>query len=168
MIVTDILLYIILFVVMIIDLRTKYIYDLHLIIAVIVIFIGLWDKPMLDHFIGAGLGFAIGYLIYKIAYMVYNMEAFGFGDVLLFAVLGFYFGWVQFLHFFGVVNIMVAVIGIVFLLVTLGQYRNFEIPLAPVYVLGLYCYKLMGSPDLYQFVSLSEMCLLQFRNCLGI
>lgn len=149
---TDILLYIILFVVMVIDLRTKYIYDAHLIAAGVVILIGLWDKPLLDHFIGATLGFFIGFIIYKIAYWVYNMEAFGFGDVLLFGILGFYLGWIQFLNFFGITNIIMAFIGVIFLLVTLGRYRNLEIPLAPVYVLGLYGYKFMGSPDLYQFV----------------
>lgn len=148
----DILLYIILFVVMVIDLRTKYIYDVHLIAAGVVILIGLWDKPLLEHFIGAGLGFLIGFIIYKVAYWVYKMEAFGFGDVLLFGILGFYLGWIQFLNFFGITNIVMAFIGIVFLFVTLGRYRNLEIPLAPVYVLGLYGYKFMGSPDLYQFV----------------
>ncbi len=155
MIWTDVLLFLVLLLIAVIDLRTKYIYDFHLLIAVVITFIGNLSKPILMQFLGAAVGFTIGYAIYRIAFWWYKQEAFGFGDVLLLGVLGFYFGWPDFLSYFAVVNMGAGILAIIVILV----YRKalyMQVPMAPVFIFGAYIFKWFDCPDLYQVFAMAS------------
>lgn len=149
----DILFFGILLIVAYIDFKTHYIYDCHLIIAsVIVAGMLLYSGgDWIDSIEGAVAGFLIGYLMYKIAYLYYKEEAFGFGDVLLLAVLGFYFGLYGFFSCFSITYMLLGVILIVPIIVKPSIVRM-SVPMAPVYVIGALVYKFMGSPGLIEFL----------------
>ena len=71
------------------DYKEQYIYDLDVGIAgIITIAYAANSATLYSSVIGGICGFAIGYVIYAVAKMVYGEEAFGFGDVLLLGVLG--------------------------------------------------------------------------------
>ena len=112
MIVLDVLFFGVLLEIAYVDYKTRYIYDLHLIAALLVAVVRLFfaDGDWIDALGGAAMGFALGYLMYKLAYLYYKEEAFGFGDVLLLGVLGFYYGLLGFLSCFCITYLILGVL----------------------------------------------------------
>lgn len=153
MIYFDIVFFVMLLVIAYIDLKTKYIYDVHLVIASAIVAGSLlyFDGDWIDSLEGAALGFTLGYLMYKLSYLYYKEEAFGFGDVLLLAVLGFYFGLYGFFSCFSITYMLLGVILVAPILLK-PSIMQMSIPMAPVYVLGAVVYKLIGEPGLIEFL----------------
>ena len=133
----------------IVDLKHKYIYTVHLIIVFVFSILHHLGHDYLLYFIGGIVGFSIGYLIYKIAYWYYKDEAFGFGDVLLLGVLGFYFGWPTFIHYFSITYLLVGLLSLCSLIfISWSKLRTITMPMAPVYVAGAFIFKFWGCPTL--------------------
>lgn len=135
----------------VIDLKSRYIYDVHIVITGLLICVRLLGSNYLSHLFGAGVGFLIGYLMYKLAYFYYREEAFGFGDVLLLMLLGLYFGWPIFLHYFAVCYMLIGLV-IIVPIVLRPKLLRASVPMAPFYIFGAFAYKLLGSPDCLEFV----------------
>lgn len=135
-----------------IDLKTRYIYDFHIIFTGFLICIKLIGSNYIYHFYGAMLGFIIGYLMYKAAYLYYSQEAFGFGDVLLLMLLGLYFGWPLFIHYFAVCYMLIGLV-IILPIFFKPSILKAEVPMGPFYIFGAFAFKYMGSPSCIDLVS---------------
>ena len=129
-----------------VDFKEQYIYDLDLMVvsAPIMMFhlcYSTWKSALL----GGVVGFLIGYVIFAASYYVYKEEAFGFGDVLLLGVIGLFFGFPIFLHYFA---ITIMAFGVVALVLILYDSKNCKmaLPLAPVFIVGIGGYVLLGYP----------------------
>lgn len=135
----------------IVDLKSRYIYDIHIFITGFLICLRLLGSEVLPHIYGAFCGFLIGYLMYKGAYWYYKEEAFGFGDVLLLMLLGLYFGWPLFIHYFAVCYMLIGLVIVVPLIIKPSLLKS-SVPMAPFYIFGAFAYKFLGSPDCLEFV----------------
>lgn len=135
----------------IVDIKSRYIYDVHIIVTGFLICLRLLGMAILPHIYGAALGFLFGYVMYKGAFWYYKEEAFGFGDVLLLMILGLYFGWPLFLHYFVVCYMLIGLVILVPIVVQ-PKLLKVSVPMAPFYIFGGFAYKLMGSPDCLVFV----------------
>lgn len=153
MILVDLFFFGILLYIAYIDYKTCYIYDVHIGLAFIVALLKrlFFGFEFLDFILGTACGFAIGYVMYKLAYLYYKEEAFGFGDVLLLMVIGSYFGFSKFFPFFSVTYLVLGVLLIPAFIVKPALLHS-SIPMAPVYVLGALFFKSIGSPDLIDFL----------------
>lgn len=136
----------------VIDLKSRYIYDVHVVITGLLICVRLLGNNYFSHFFGAGVGFLIGYLMYKLAYFYYREEAFGFGDVLLLMLIGLYFGWPIFLHYFAVCYMLIGLVIIIPVILRPKLLRE-SVPMAPFYIFGAFAYRCLGSPKCLEFVS---------------
>lgn len=135
-----------------VDFRKHYIEDLAVLIGIVltvvytVIFRPINETWMAIYW--GFIGFAIHYVIYKIAMWYYREEAFGFGDVLLMASLGCfltdkYFGYL-------LVEIMVSgIFGVIVMILKKGNI-HYELPLAPLYVVSLGAFFAIGAPDVFE------------------
>ena len=85
----DVFIAISLFLMAFIDLKTRYIYDFHIVFTGVLVCVRLLGGNYLYHLYGAMVGFIIGFLMYKGAYLYYKQEAFGLGDVFLLMLLVF-------------------------------------------------------------------------------
>lgn len=135
----------------VIDLKSRYIYDLHIVITGLLICVRLLGSDYISHFLGAGAGLLVGYFMYKAAFYYYREEAFGFGDVLLLMLLGLYFGWPLFLHYFAVCYMLIGLVVVVPVILR-PKLLKASVPMAPFYIFGAFAYKFMGSPDCLKFV----------------
>ena len=153
MIVLDVLFFAVLLEIAYVDYKTHYIYDLHLIVALLVAAIKLLfgSGDWIDALGGAAMGFALGYIMYKLAYLYYKEEAFGFGDVLLLGVLGFYYGLLGFLSCFCITYLILGVL-IILPVILKPSLLQMSVPMAPVYVAGALVYKFIGEPGLLEFL----------------
>lgn len=151
MIITEIFFAITLLVIAAIDWQHRYIYTVHLVFAFFIAALHHICKDYTSYFIGAVAGFLIGYAIYKIALWYYKEEAFGFGDVLLLGVLGFYFGWPSFINYFAVTYLVfgwLAIFSLIF--VSWKDFKKISLPMAPIYVSGAFLFKFWGCPTLLE------------------
>lgn len=131
-----------------IDYKEHYIYDFDIAaLSVIILGYNLYLSNLKCACIGGMFGFAIGYAIYGVSYYVYKEEAFGFGDVLLLGVLGLFFGFPTFLHYFAVTIMATGVVAAVLILFD-RKYRKMEVPMAPIFTLGAVSYVLLGYPSI--------------------
>ena len=145
----DVFIAAVLILIAIVDLKHKYIYTVHLIIVFVFSILHHLGHDYLPYLIGGIVGFLIGYLIYKVAYWYYKTEAFGFGDVLLLGVLGFYFGWPSFIHYFSITYLLVGLLSLCSLIfISWSKLRTITMPMAPVYVAGAFIFKFWGCPTL--------------------
>lgn len=153
MILIDLIFFGVLLFIAYVDYKTCYIYDAHIGLAFILVLLkrALFGFEFLDFTLGTVCGFAIGYVMYKLAYLYYKEEAFGFGDVLLLMVIGAYFGFSKFFPCFSITYLALGVIVIPACIVKPSLIHS-SIPMAPVYVLGALFFKLIGSPDLIDFL----------------
>ena len=135
----------------IVDLKSRYIYDVHIFVTGLLICIRLLGSDLFSHFLGAGAGFLVGFFMYKAAYYYYREEAFGFGDVLLLMLLGLYFGWPLFIHYFAVCYMLIGLVIVVPLIIKPSLLKS-SVPMAPFYIFGAFAYKFLGSPDCLEFV----------------
>ena len=135
-----------------VDFKEQYIYDLDLIVvSVPIMMFNLCYSTWKSALLGGVVGFLIGYVIFAVSYYVYKEEAFGFGDVLLLGVIGLFFGFPIFLHYFAI-TIMAA--GVVALVLILYDSKNcrMALPLAPVFIVGIGGYVLLGYPTVIDAV----------------
>lgn len=135
----------------IVDLKSRYIYDIHIFVTGFLICLRLLGSDALLHIYGACCGFLIGYIMYKGALWYYKEEAFGFGDVLLLMLLGLYFGWPLFIHYFVICYLLIGLV-IVIPIILKPSLLKASVPMAPFYIFGAFAYKFMGSPDCIEFV----------------
>ena len=96
------------------DMHYKIISDKVLIVfTLLFIILRLWSPldPWWDMFLGAGIGFAVLYLIALISLLLTGKEGMGGGDIKLFAVLGLVLGWKGVLLTFFLATLLGALIG---------------------------------------------------------
>lgn len=147
----DVFIALIMIIIAIVDWRHKYIYTVHLVIAFTLVMLHHLGLDYSFYFLGAAAGFLIGYAIYKIALWYYKEEAFGFGDVLLLGVLGFYFGWPSFINYFAITYLLfgwLAIFSLIF--VSWKDIKKISLPMAPIYVSGAFLFKAWGCPTLLE------------------
>lgn len=138
------------------DFRQKYIYDLHLLIAAFFIIAQLIcsNAPIFNHLLGALEGFLLGYIIYKLSFYIYKEEAFGYGDVLLLSLLGLYLSIDHVLSFIVMMCFIVSLMSALYLSdISWKTLRTISIPLAPVFILSVFIYRLLDCPTITDFVS---------------
>ncbi len=136
-----------------IDFKEKFIYDIDLILAAAIITIyNLITAQIIPMVLGAAVGFFIGYVIYTAAMLIYHEEAFGFGDVLLMAVLGMFLKWPFFIHCFSISIIFTGFFCILFLIIN-PKFKNSSIPLAPILIFWLPIFYIVGKPTVFQIIA---------------
>ena len=132
-----------------IDFKEKYIYDLDILIATgIITFYNIYKGDFLDSVFGGITGFLIGFLIFEMAYIIYEKEAFRFGDVLLLCVIRQYLGSYLFISYFVITTIFFGMLALCAILVKPGL-RKAALPMTPVYVAGLLLFRLASQPTVY-------------------
>lgn len=136
-----------------IDFKEKFIYDIDLILAAAIITIyNLITAQIIPMVLGAAVGFFIGYVIYTAAMLIYHEEAFGFGDVLLMAVLGMFLKWPFFIHYFSISIIFTGFFCILFLIIN-PKFKNSSIPLAPILIFWFPIFYIAGKPTVFQIIA---------------
>ena len=149
----DVFIAISLFLMAFIDLKTRYIYDFHIVFTGVLVCVRLLGGNYLYHLYGAMVGFIIGFLMYKGAYLYYKQEAFGLGDVFLLMLLGLYFGWPLFIHYFAVCYMLIGFV-IILPVIIKPSILKAEVPMGPFYIFGAFAFKYMGSPSCIDFVGM--------------
>lgn len=145
----DIFIWISFFILALIDLVTRYIYNAHIFFTMLLICISLIGSDYFSHFLGVSAGFAAGYTMYKISYLYYKQEAFGFGDVLLLSILGLYFGWPNFFAYFTICYLLIGAVITVPIILKPALLKA-SVPMAPFYITAGFIYKLWNCPSLYK------------------
>ena len=135
-----------------VDFKEQYIYDFDLLVVTTPILMfnicySTWKLALL----GGVIGFLIGYVIFAVSFYVYKEEAFGFGDVLLLGVIGLFFGFPTFLHYFAI-TIMAAGVGALVFILYDNKNCKMALPLAPVFIVGIGGYVLLGYPTVIDAV----------------
>lgn len=149
MIYTDILIAIIMIIIAVIDWREKYIYTIHLLIAFALVGFHHLAQDYTYYLLGGFIAFFIGYAMYYTAFAYYKEEVFGWGDVLLLGILGFYFGWPTFIHYFSITYLSVGLSSLCSLIfIPWNKLRKINMPMAPIYVAGAFIFKFWGCPTL--------------------
>ena len=142
-----------------VDFKEQYIYDIDIGIATIITIAHSLCTSNLDASIFGGVyGFVIGYVIYAVAKMVYGEEAFGFGDVLLLGVLGIFFGYPMFLHYFANTIMITGFIATCFLIYD-SSAAKMAVPMAPIFIAGAFLQVWNRYPTVDDFL---------LNKCLGI
>lgn len=141
------------------DYKEQYIYDLDIGIAgIITIAYAANSATLYSSVIGGICGFTVGYVIYATAKMVYGEEAFGFGDVLLLGVLGIFFGYPMFYHYFANTIMITGFIAMCFLLYD-SSAAKMAVPMAPIFIAGAFLQVWNEYPTVYDFL---------FNQCFGL
>ena len=135
-----------------VDFKEQYIYDFDLLVVTTPILMfnvcySTWKSALL----GGVIGFLIGYVIFAVSYYVYKEEAFGFGDVLLLGVIGLFFGFPTFLDYFAITIMVAGIFALVLILYDINN-RKMTLPLAPVFIVGMGGYVLLGYPSVVDVV----------------
>lgn len=135
-----------------IDSKTQYIYDRDMIgLFITVMVFQAYNGNFSSAIIGGGAAAAIGFLIYWVAYRVYQEEAFGLGDVYLLGILGCYWSWPQILHFLCFAFLLGGIIAAIALMVT-GN-RNYRLALGPIFIFAISLYYLCNKPTILMIFS---------------
>lgn len=138
----------------VIDWREHAIYDRD--IALTTVFIALYKVLYGDFFsslYGLAIGLTVGLLIFGVVYKVYGFEAFGQGDVLLLAALGFFLD-VSFLHYFAFSMMLGGILGVLMLLLSRKHAEDIELAYAPVLFVWLPLYFYFDCPSLWDIYNL--------------
>lgn len=134
--------------IIILDLKEKSIYDFDLYkVFFLCLLYKLYINDIFYAFCGAALGIFIGFCIYKISLILYNDEVFGFGDVLLLAVLGTYWGFPNIYHYF-TISIFCSGLFLGLLMLINSKLKNTEIPLAPMFIFWVLLYRTLDFPNI--------------------
>lgn len=142
-----------------IDYKEHYIYDLDILMAsVISVAYNVYFFAAGASLKGGICGFAVGYVIFAVTKQVYGEEAFGFGDVLLLGVLGLFFGFPAFLHYFAITIMLVGLVASGFLLYDKSLAKK-AVPMAPIFVAGGFLHVWTNYPTVETFI---------FRTCYGM
>lgn len=135
-----------------IDSKTQYIYDRDMIgLCITVMVFQAYNGNFSSAIIGGAAAAAIGFLIYWVAYRVYQEEAFGLGDVYLLGILGCYWSWPQILHFLCFAFLLGGIIAAIALMVT-GN-RNYRLALGPIFIFAIPLYYLCNKPTILMIFS---------------
>ena len=135
-----------LLIVFIIDLEYMVVSDAVLILfsLPVFIYIALTNASWLDHLFGLGVGFVSFFLIYLITRLIYKKEAFGFGDVMLSGVVGWFLG-LEKVILTGILSFLIAFGVIVFLrLIGKDVRKEMEIPFGPFICIAAIVSSLFG------------------------
>lgn len=131
-----------------IDLEHQIIYDRFQIILLVAAVASLWFDPTTiwwSHFIGGIGGFALFWLVGKLAGKFYGREALGGGDIKLAGVMGLFLGWQKL-----ILAVLVASVGASIVLMFLRRYRGDdkqrEYPFAPFLTVGFVLTMFLGTP----------------------
>lgn len=142
-----------------IDYREQYIYDLDLLAgAVLSLAYNVCILTVEASLKGGVCGFAVGYVMFAVTKRIYGEEAFGFGDVLLLGVIGLFFGYPVFLHYFTITIIITGFVASGFLLYD-RSVAKMAVPMAPIFIGGGFSHVFTGYPTIETFV---------FRSCYAI
>ena len=132
------------------DFKEKAIFDLDLILAALIIGIyKLYSAEFISGCFGALAGFITGYIIYAATLLIYKAEGFGFGDVLLLAVLGLFWGWPMFLDCCTVTMILTG-FTFLFLIILKPSIKYVAVPFAPILIFWIPVYLFSGTPTIFQ------------------
>ena len=142
-----------------VDYKEQYIYDVDIGVAgMIALAYSLCTSNLYVSIVGGICGFAIGYVIYVVAKMVYGEESFGFGDVILLGVMGIFFGYPMVLHYFANTIMITGFIAMCFLLYD-SSVAKMAVPMAPIFIAGAFLQVWNEYPTVYDFL---------FNRCIGI
>ena len=142
-----------------VDYKEQYIYDVDIVVAgMIALAYSFCTSNLYVSIFGGICGFAIGYIIYAVAKMVYGEEAFGFGDVILLGVMGIFFGYPMVLHYFANTIMITGFIAMWFLLYD-SSAAKMAVPMAPIFIAGAFLQVWNEYPTVYDFL---------FNQCFGL
>ena len=99
------------------------------------------------------MGLIAGLLIFSVVYKVYGFEAFGQGDVILLAALGFFLD-MSFLHYFAFAMMLGGILGVLMLLLSRKHAEDIELAYAPVLLVWLPLYFYFDCPSLWDIYNL--------------
>jgi len=142
-----------------IDYQNHFIYDLNQIILAVVIVLWIGVKVILnpavpwENLIGAVAGFVVFWLIRIAGKFVFKKEALGFGDVILYGIIGLLLGWKQLIFALLVLSIVGSLIEVFLILIKVKK-REDEIAFGPYIALGAFVSMLYGADVLNWFSSL--------------
>lgn len=102
---------------------------------------------------GLSMGLIVGLLIFSVVYKIYGFEAFGQGDVILLAALGFFLD-MSFLHYFAFAMMLGGFLGVLILLLSRKHAADIELAYAPVLLVWLPLYYYFNKPSLWDIYSL--------------
>ena len=138
----------------VIDWREHAIYDRD--IAFTMVFIALYKIFYGDFFsslYGFAMGLIVGLLIFSVVYKVYGFEAFGQGDVILLAAVGFFLD-MSFLHYFALSMMLGGILGVLMLLLSRKHAEDIELAYAPVLLIWIPLYFYFNKPSLWGIYNL--------------
>lgn len=132
----------------IIDWREQVIYDRDIAsAAVITILYFLYTGNIYDAICGGLIALGIGLIIYLAARWYFKYEAFGQGDVLLFMVLGLFFGQ-YFIDYFCISTCITGML-LIPIIIWKPALKEKGLPLAPIYIFWLYILLAAGQPSIF-------------------
>ena len=111
----------------VIDWREHAIYDKDIVLTMV--FVALYKVFYGDFFPS----------LFGVVYKVYGFEAFGQGDVILLAALGFFLD-TSFLHYFAFAMILGGILGVLMLLLSRKHAEDIELAYAPVLLVWLHLF----------------------------
>ena len=120
-----------------------------------VIYVLLADVSILDHGLGAVVGFAFFLLIYLLSKLIYKREAFGFGDVLLIGSIGIYLGLAQTI-LVCLLSFLVAAVAIVGMQIV-GRKKmsgQMEVPFGPYICIAAFIATIFGEQIITSYLGL--------------
>lgn len=138
----------------VIDWREHAIYDRDIVLTMF--FVALYKVFYGDFFsslYGLATGLIVGLLIFGVVYKVYGFEAFGQGDVILLAALGFFLD-MSFLHYFAFAMMLGGILGVLMLLLSRKHAEDIELAYAPVLLVWLPLYFYFNKPSLWAIYNL--------------
>lgn len=138
----------------VIDWREHAIYDKDIVLTMV--FVALYKVfygDFLSSLYGLATSLIVGLLIFGVVYKVYGFEAFGQGDVILLAALGFFLD-TSFLHYFAFAMMLGGILGVLMLLLSRKHAEDIELAYAPVLLVWLPLYFYFNKPSLWAIYNL--------------
>jgi Flp pilus assembly protein protease CpaA len=146
------LIWIFLFKIAYIDLKTQYIWDSDvLVVAVLAMVANLMQpKQFVPGIYGFSVALSLGFVIFVVVKNIYGEEAFGCGDVLLLAAIGMLVKWPNFLGYFTIFAEFGGLVAVP--IYFLNRTSKIYLPLSPILVSSLALFFWMGKPSLIDII----------------
>lgn len=126
------------------------IYDRDIFISLIIILsYNLQSGTIITCLTGLAFGITAGLLQFFLGYLMYRTEAYGMGDVFLLAVIGAFLGSTIFIDYFMFIQLLLGAILVIVLLMK-PSWKRKAIPLAPIYITGMFLFLLANKPTLVE------------------
>ena len=140
----EILFWIILFIILVIDFKKKIIPDTLTIIIFIlgIIKIIFFDKDLENKLIGVGTYPILFNILYGYGDKIFKKEIIGFGDIKLLSSIGFYlgyFGLINLIIYYNIIFLLAPIYGIIYKV----YYKENEIPFAPIIILATFIFNIL-------------------------